>query len=34
MHLLDMYKDCFRMDLSSTQWISDRLINLPSSVPE
>ena len=32
MHTLDIYKDCFRGDLSTSDWLADRLINLPSSV--
>lgn len=32
MHHLIMFKNCFRDDQSNAQWISDRLINIPSSV--
>jgi perosamine synthetase len=32
MHTLKMYKNCLKMDLSTTQWIEERLVNLPSSV--
>lgn len=32
MHTLKMYKKCMKMDLSNTQWIEERLVNLPSSV--
>lgn len=32
MHHLTMFKNCFRDDQSNAQWISDRLINIPSSV--
>ncbi|RPF75005.1 MAG: LegC family aminotransferase [Rickettsiales bacterium TMED289] len=31
MHKIEMYRLCFRMDLSTTDWIHDRLINVPSS---
>jgi perosamine synthetase len=32
MHHLTMFKNCFRDDQTNAQWISDRLINIPSSV--
>jgi len=32
MHKLVMYKDCFRGDLSTSEWLEDRLVNIPSSV--
>ena len=32
MHHLDMYKDCPRMDLSVSEDLEDKVINLPSSV--
>ena len=32
MHNLAMYKDCFRKDLSNSDWLADRLVNVPSSV--
>lgn len=32
MHLLDPYRNCLRTDLPNTEWIDDRLVNLPSSV--
>lgn len=31
MHKLEMFKHCLCMDLSNTDWIHDRLINVPSS---
>ena len=33
MHLLPMFKDCPRGDLTMTKWLSARIVNLPSSVP-
>lgn len=32
MHTLDLYKDCLRTDLSQTEWLESRLVNIPSSV--
>jgi perosamine synthetase len=32
MHKLTMFRHCMKDDLSNSQWIEDRLINLPSSV--
>lgn len=32
LHTLDLYRDCYRMDLPVTEWIEERLINLPSGV--
>jgi len=32
MHRLEMYKHCFRGDLSNSEWLQDRIINIPSSV--
>lgn len=32
MHHLTMFKNCYRDGQSNAQWISDRLINIPSSV--
>ena len=29
---LDMYKDCFKGDISNAQWLEDRVVNIPSSV--
>ena len=31
MHRLKIYRDCFKDNLENTQWISDRLVNVPSS---
>ena len=31
MHTLDMYKNCVQLDLSNTEWIEERLVNIPSS---
>ena len=31
MHKISMYKNCLHSDLSNTNWIHDRLINVPSS---
>ena len=31
MHKLDIYKDCLKFDMSNTNWVHDRLINVPSS---
>ena len=31
MHKLDIYKDSFTLNLPNTEWIHDRLINVPSS---
>lgn len=33
MHLLPMFKECPRGDLTMTTWLSVRIVNLPSSVP-
>jgi aminotransferase in exopolysaccharide biosynthesis len=32
MHRLPMFKDAERVDLSNSEWIADRLVNIPSSV--
>lgn len=32
MHTLDMFSDCLRADLPNTEWLDDRLVNVPSSV--
>lgn len=32
MHRLDMFKDDLRGDLSNSEWLADRLVNIPSSV--
>lgn len=34
MHTLAMYKNCFRTELPTTEWLEDRIVNIPSSVPE
>lgn len=31
MHELDMYKDCPKMDLSATDYLKERLVNIPST---
>lgn len=30
MHKLDMYKNCFRVDLKNTEWLIERVVNIPS----
>jgi len=32
MHQLPINQDCMATDLSQTEWLFDRLINVPSSV--
>ena len=32
MHRTKMYKQCLSGDLSSSDWLVDRIVNLPSSV--
>ena len=32
MHTLDMFKTCQIANLSNSEWIVDRLVNIPSSV--
>ena len=32
LHTLDLYKCCYRMNLPDTEWIEDRLVNIPSGV--
>ncbi len=32
MHRLPMFENCERADLSNSEWIADRLVNIPSSV--
>ena len=34
MHRLDMFKNCQHDGLSNSIWLEDRLVNIPSSVPE
>ena len=34
MHKLEMYKDCQHDGLNNSLWLEDRLVNIPSSVPE
>ena len=34
MHRLAMYSDCFHDDLSHSIWLEERVVNIPSSVPE
>jgi len=31
MHRLEIYKDCLALDMKNTDWIHDRLVNVPSS---
>ena len=33
LHTLPMFKDCDRGELTNSQWLADRLVNIPSSVP-
>ncbi len=33
LHRLPMYKHCLTMDLANSEWLADRLVNIPSSVP-
>ncbi|MFT6746190.1 MAG: perosamine synthetase [Glaciecola sp.] len=32
MHTLDMFKDAHKGDMTNSEWITDRLVNIPSSV--
>ena len=32
MHRLNMFKNCHKGDVSNSEWIFDRLVNIPSSV--
>lgn len=32
MHHLPMYKECYRSDLSHSEWLEQRVVNIPSSV--
>lgn len=32
MNKLNMYKNCFKTDLSNSEWLEDRVVNIPSSV--
>ena len=34
MHRLPMYRNNFRSGLENSEWVADRLINIPSSVPK
>jgi dTDP-4-amino-4,6-dideoxygalactose transaminase len=34
LHTLPMYMHCHRDELATTQWVADRLVNLPSGVRE
>ncbi|TVP84788.1 MAG: aminotransferase DegT, partial [Thioalkalivibrio sp.] len=34
MHRLEMFRDCQHDALENSQWLEDRVVNLPSSVPE
>ncbi len=34
MHRLAMYSDCFHDDLSHSIWLEERVVNIPSSVPD
>ena len=31
---LDMYKNCQTDDLKNSLWLEDRVVNIPSSVPD
>ncbi|MEA1988088.1 MAG: LegC family aminotransferase [Pseudomonadota bacterium] len=33
MHQLDIYKDCIRTALPNTEWLAERVVNIPSGVP-
>lgn len=33
MHQLGVYQNCLQGDLSNTEWLADRVVNIPSSVP-
>jgi aminotransferase in exopolysaccharide biosynthesis len=32
MHKLEMFKECIKSELTNSEWISERLVNIPSSV--
>lgn len=32
MHTLPMYEHCVRTELPATEWLEDRIVNIPSSV--
>ena len=32
MHTLVMYKNCIKVDLKTTEWLEERIVNIPSSV--
>ena len=32
MNHLEMFKDCFKSDLSQSEWLAERIVNIPSSV--
>lgn len=32
MHQLDIYKDCLHTSLKNTEWLADRIVNIPSGV--
>ncbi|MDN5337934.1 MAG: perosamine synthetase [Thermotogaceae bacterium] len=32
MHKLDMYKGCFKLETPNSEWLEDRVVNLPSGV--
>ena len=32
MNHLEMFKDCPKSDLSNSEWLEDRVVNIPSSV--
>lgn len=34
MNRLPMFQDCFRADLPNAEWLSDRIVNIPSSVTD
>jgi aminotransferase in exopolysaccharide biosynthesis len=33
LHHLPMYKQCLKMNLDNSEWLAERLVNIPSSVP-
>ncbi len=34
MHKLSMYQNCIKSELKNTEWLFERLVNVPSSVPQ
>ena len=33
MHTLNMYSSCSRTELSMTEWLEERIVNIPSGIP-